>query len=105
MLEGAGVSPKVSPGFSEGTLGKGSVIALGGGIATVGRCLEALPLGSWVCGYSASKVLAIGGGGARPVVVVVVGRAWEAEAVGGSVYGKWAGRGLAKVSSVRVSTK
>ena len=84
----------------------GSVIALGGGIATVGRCLEALPLGSWVCGYSASKVLRIEGGGAGgPMVVVVVGRAWEAEAVGGSVYGKWVGRGLAKVSSVRVSTK
>ena len=46
LLEGSGASPKVSPGFSEGTLGKGSVIALGGGIATVGRCLEALPLGS-----------------------------------------------------------
>ena len=47
LLEGSEASPKVSPGFSsEGTLGKGSVIALGGGIATVGRCLEALPLGS-----------------------------------------------------------
>ena len=63
-VKGAGwwISPKVSPGFSEGTLGKGSVIALGGGIATVGRCLEALPLGSWVSEYSASKVLRVGGG-------------------------------------------
>ena len=108
MVKGAGwwVSPGVSPGFSEGTLGMGSVIALGGGIATVDRCLEALPLGSWVCEYSASKVLRVGGGWAGgPEVVVVVGKAWDAAADRGDVCGKWAGPGLAEVSSVSVSTK
>ena len=108
MVKGAGwwVSPGVSPGFSDGTLGMGSVIALGGGIATVGRCLEALPLGSWVCEYSASKVLRVGGGWASgPEVLVVVGEAKGAVADRGDVCGGWAGPALVEVTSVSVSTK
>ena len=108
MVKGAGcwVSPRVSPGFSEGTLGKGSVIALGGGIATVGRCLEALPLGSWVCRYSASRVLRVGGGWAcGPVVLVMVEEVKGTVAGRGDVCGGWAGPALVEVSSVSVSTK
>ena len=43
--------------FPVGSLGVSCSKVRGAGIATVGRCLVALPLGSWVCRCSAASVL------------------------------------------------
>ena len=43
--------------FPVGSLGVSCSKVRGAGIATVGRCLVALPLGSWVCGCSVASVL------------------------------------------------
>ena len=52
----------------------------GGGIATVGRCLEALPLGSWVWKFSISIGRVGAGGGALASVGVIDSAAAKAQA-------------------------
>ena len=68
--------------FPVGSLGVSCSKVRGAGIATVGRCLVALPLGSWVCRCTAASV-----------------------SVGGGVDEAWAGRRLLGESAARVSTK